>query len=71
MKRSKYSDERITYALRQAESGTPVGDVCRKLGQPLRQLQTRGRSMHVGLSTVESPRVDERDPAAREALNYT
>ena len=32
MKRSKYSEEQITYAIRQAESGTPVGDVCRQLG---------------------------------------
>ena len=32
MKRSRYSDEQIAYALRQAESGTPVADVCRTLG---------------------------------------
>ena len=29
MKRSKFSEEQIAHALRQAESGTPVGDVCR------------------------------------------
>lgn len=32
MKRSRYSEGQITYALRQAVSGTPVGDVCRQLG---------------------------------------
>ena len=32
MKRSKFSEEQIAYALRQAESGTPAGDVCRQLG---------------------------------------
>jgi putative transposase len=32
MKRSKFSEEQIAYALRQAESGTQVGDVCRQLG---------------------------------------
>jgi putative transposase len=32
MKRSRYSDEQIAYALRQAESGTAVADVCRTLG---------------------------------------
>lgn len=32
MKRSKFSEEQIAYALRQAESGTPTGDVCRQLG---------------------------------------
>ena len=32
MKKSKFSEEQIAYALRQADSGTPVGDVCRQLG---------------------------------------
>jgi putative transposase len=32
MKRSKFSEGQVAYALRQAESGTPVGDVCRQLG---------------------------------------
>jgi putative transposase len=32
MKRSRYSDEQIAYALRQSKTGTPVGDVCRQLG---------------------------------------
>lgn len=32
MKRSKFSEEQVPYALRQAESGTPVGDICRQLG---------------------------------------
>jgi len=31
-KRSRYSDEQIAYALRQAETGTTVADVCRQLG---------------------------------------
>ena len=32
MKRSRFTEEQITYALRQAESGTPAADVCRQLG---------------------------------------
>jgi putative transposase len=32
MKRSTFSEEQIVYAIRQAESGTPVGDRCRQLG---------------------------------------
>ena len=32
MKQSKFSEEQIAYALRQAESGTAVADVCRQLG---------------------------------------
>ena len=32
MKRSRFSEEQIVYAIRQPESGTPVGDLCRQLG---------------------------------------
>ena len=32
MKKKRYTDEQITYALRQAEAGTPVADICRQLG---------------------------------------
>jgi len=32
MKRKRYTDEQIAYALRQAKSGTPVTEICRKLG---------------------------------------
>jgi putative transposase len=32
MKRSKFSEEQIAFALRQVESGTPASDVCRQLG---------------------------------------
>ena len=32
MKKSKFSEEQIAYALRQTDSGTLVGDVCRQLG---------------------------------------
>jgi len=32
MKKTAFTEEQIAYALRQAETGTPVGDICRKLG---------------------------------------
>jgi putative transposase len=32
MKRSKFSEELIVCAIRQADAGTPVGDLCRQLG---------------------------------------
>jgi putative transposase len=32
MKKSKFTEEQIAFALRQAESGTTVGEVCRKMG---------------------------------------
>ena len=44
MKKSRYSAEQIAFALRDAESGTPVPEVCRKMGiveQTHRQAQGR------------------------------
>jgi putative transposase len=32
MKKSQYTAEQIAFALRQAETGTPVPEVCRKMG---------------------------------------
>jgi len=32
MKKSRYTDEQIAFALRQAETGTPVSEVIRKMG---------------------------------------
>ena len=32
MKRSRYTAEQVAFALRQAESGTQVSEVCRKMG---------------------------------------
>ncbi len=32
MKRSQFTEQQIAFALKQAELGTPVDEVCRKLG---------------------------------------
>ena len=32
MKKSRYTEEQVAYALRLAESGTPVADACRQMG---------------------------------------
>ena len=32
MKKSKFTEEQIAFALRQAEAGTRDGEVCRKMG---------------------------------------
>ena len=31
MRKKKYTEEQITMALRQAEAGTPIAEICRKL----------------------------------------
>lgn len=32
MKKSKFTDQQVAFALQQAETGTPVEEVCRKMG---------------------------------------
>jgi putative transposase len=32
MKKTKFTDEQIAFVLKQVELGTPVGEVCRKVG---------------------------------------
>jgi len=32
MRKSEFTEEQIAFALRQAEGGTPVEEICRKLG---------------------------------------
>ena len=37
MKKKRYTEAQIAFALRQAESGTTVGEIVRKLGIPRRR----------------------------------
>jgi putative transposase len=32
MKKSRFTDQQVAFALQQAEGGTPVAEVCRKMG---------------------------------------
>ena len=53
MKRSKFTEEQIAYALRQAESGTPVGDVCRQVGvSEATFYQWKKKFAHLGVSEL-------------------
>ena len=53
MKRSKFSEEQIIYAICQAESGTPVGDLCGKFGVSDATFYTWKRKYaHLGVSEL-------------------
>lgn len=53
MKRSRFSEEQIVYAIRQAESGSPVGDLCRQLGVSDATFYTwKKKYAHLGVSQL-------------------
>ena len=56
MKKSRYSAEQIAFALRQAESGVPVSEVCRKMGIS-EQTFYRWKKRFVGLGVAEVRRL--------------
>lgn len=47
MKKKRYTEAQIAFALRQAESGTTVGEIVRKLGIPRRRSTAGNRSSMV------------------------
>ena len=56
MKKSQYTAEQIAFALRQAESRTPVPEVCRKIGIA-EQTFYRWRKKYVGMGVAEVRRL--------------
>ena len=65
MKRSKFTEKQITYALRQHDAGTPVGDICRQLGVSADSFYVRKKKYaHMGVSELRELR-QLRDENAR------
>jgi putative transposase len=58
MKRKRYTDEQIAFALRQAESGTAVAEICRKLGVSEPTFY-RWKKQFAGMGTVEIRRLKQ------------
>ena len=53
IKRSKFSEEQIAYAIRQSESGTPISDLCRQLGVSEATFYTwKKKYAHLGVSEL-------------------
>lgn len=52
MKKQRFTDEQIAYALRQAEAGTKVTELCRKLGVS-QQTFYRWRRQFAGMGVAE------------------
>ena len=58
MPKKAFAEEQIVYALRQAESGTPVVEVCRKLGVT-EQTFYRWKRKFAGLGVAELRRLHQ------------
>lgn len=58
MKQKRYRDEQIAFALRQAESGTAVAEICRKLGVSEPTFY-RWKKQFAGMGTVEIRRLKQ------------
>jgi len=69
MKRSRFSEEQVAYALRQAEQGTPVPDVCRQLGISEATFYVwKKKYAHLGVSEVRRQRQLEEENARLKRL---
>ncbi len=58
MKKKRYTEEQIAFALRQAESGTPVGEIIRKMGISEPTFY-RWRKKYAGLGVAEVRRLKQ------------
>ena len=58
MRKSTFTEEQIAYALRQVESGTPVADICRKLGVS-EQTFYRWKRKYGGMEVSDARRLKE------------
>jgi putative transposase len=58
MKKTAFTEEQIAYALRQAETGTPVAEICRKLGVS-EQTFYRWKKKFVGMGVAELRRLKQ------------
>jgi putative transposase len=64
MKRSRFSEEQVAYALRQVEAGTPVGDACRQQGVSEATFYARKKkNAHLGVSELRRLRQLEEENA--------
>lgn len=65
MRKARFSEEQITYALKQVESGRPVGEVCRQLGVS-EQSFYRWKRKYEGMGVAELRRLRQLEEENRK-----
>lgn len=65
MKKSRFTEEQIAFALRQSETGVPVLDVCRKLGIS-EQTFYRWKKKFAGMGIAEVRRLKQLEEENRK-----
>ena len=65
MKKSRFTEEQIAYALKQAETGTPVAEVLRRMGIS-EQTFYRWKKLYVGLGTGQLRRLKQLEEENRK-----
>lgn len=62
MKKSRFTEEQIAYALKQAEGGESVADICRKMGVSQNSFYQWRRKYHgMGVSELRKMRLLEEE----------
>lgn len=64
MKKKRYTEEQIAHTLRQAEAGTPVKEICRKLGVT-EQTFYRWKRKFLGMGVAEIRRLKQLEDECR------
>jgi len=65
MQKARFTEEQISFAIRQAESGTPVVEVCRKIGVS-EQTFYRWKRKYVGMGVAELRRIRQLEEENRK-----
>jgi len=65
MRKARFTEEQISFAIRQAESGTPVVEVCRKIGVS-EQTYYRWKRKYVGMGVSELRRIRQLEEENRK-----
>ncbi len=65
MRKARFTEEQISFAIKQAESGTPVGEVCRKIGVS-EQTFYRWKRKYLGMGVAELRRIRQLEEENRK-----